>query len=315
MPPCDPQADPQTRALLERLQKVGSSAHFLFGHQNTGWSSQQVQSRVVESDVSRATNGDFPAVVGFNLAQRHNHRLKEAIVIARQHGAVLTFSWEAPNPSTGGTSHDKSGQPMKELMPGGAANAQWESWLVEVAAYLRTVGAPVLFRPFHENTAETYWWGRTGCSADEFKAAWKYTQTRLWELGAHNLLFVYSPAKPDRDYQQAFRYRYPGNEALDIVAFDYYGANDISRGLASCCTQAATFAASQGKVAAIAEFGVFGGMSASTDDEWFITAFLRGVQSAPACARIAYALTWTNAATSYYVPLPGQGTYSGFIEF
>ena len=191
---------------------------------------------------------------------------------------------------------------------------QWSTWLVEVADYFRSIDAPILFRPFHENTADTYWWGRSFCSADDFRAAWRFTQSRLWELGVHNLLFVYSPAKPDRDYQQAFKYRYPGSDALDIIAFDYYGANDISRGLASCCTQAAEFAASQGKVTAIAEFGVFGGMLAGASAHWFIETFLWGLQSAPACDRVAYALTWTNSASTYYVPLPGQFTYPGFLE-
>lgn len=121
---CDPRADLQTQALLETLYRVGESGSFLFGHQNTGWSNQKAQSRVVESDVTEATHGDFPAMVGFNLAHISNRNLMTAVDTAIQKGAVLTFSWEAPNPVTDGSSHDKAGQPVRELLPGGAANAK-----------------------------------------------------------------------------------------------------------------------------------------------------------------------------------------------
>ena len=124
MPPCDPHADSRTVALLDGLRRLGESSKFLFGHQNTGWSNQNAQSRVVDSDVTRATRGDFPGMVGFNLAQMRNRNLRNAIEAAKQRGAVLTFSWEAPNPVTGGSAHDKDGQPVREILPGGSANAK-----------------------------------------------------------------------------------------------------------------------------------------------------------------------------------------------
>ena len=39
---------------------------------------------------------------------------------------------------------------------------------------------------------------------------------RVWARGVHNLLFVYYPAKPDRDYYQAFHYRFPGVDGLSV---------------------------------------------------------------------------------------------------
>ncbi|KAL1499622.1 hypothetical protein AB1Y20_011821 [Prymnesium parvum] len=315
MAPCDPTASPRAQRLLEALRRVGESETFLFGHQNTGWSNQAAQSRVVESDVTVATRGDFPSLVGFNLAQARNGRLLEAVEVAKRWGAVLTFSWEAPNPVSGGSAHDRSGGALRAILPGGSANDKWNAWVDEIAAFFLRVDAPILFRPFHENTADVYWWGVCASAAD-FKAAWRYTQERLWSRGVHDLLFVYSPSKPDRDYQQAFTYRYPGAAAVDVVAFDYYGANDISRGLLSCCAQAARFAAAEGKPLAIAEFGVYGGLGAGASDGWFVESFSRPVRSDPACKRIAYALTWANSVQppSYYVPLPGQRAYESFLQ-
>ena len=51
MPPCDPHADAGSVALLDGLRRLGESDTFLFGHQNTGWSNQNAQSRVVESSL------------------------------------------------------------------------------------------------------------------------------------------------------------------------------------------------------------------------------------------------------------------------
>lgn len=142
----------------------------------------------------------------------------------------------------------------------------------------------------------------------------------LWNRGVHNVLFVYSPAKPDRDWYNAFRGRYPGADQVDVIAFDYYGENDISRGLASCCQQTAQFAAAEGKPVAIAEFGMQGGFGSkgahyTISPRWFLDAFMRPVLDSPACRRISYALTWTNAGPEkYYIPLPHQGAHPSFAE-
>ena len=111
---------------------------------------------------------------------------------------------------------------------------------------------------------------------------------------------MYSPAKPDRDWYKAFKGYYPGANEVDVIAFDYYGADDISRGLASCCQQTATFAESEGKPVAIAEFGMQGGFGSkgqqyTISSRWYVDSFLHPVMNSPACRRIAYALTWTNA--------------------
>ena len=48
---------------------------------------------------------------------------------------------------------------MKNLVPGGAANAQWRAWLDRVAAVCNSLApTPVLFRPFHEMYLKN-WWG------------------------------------------------------------------------------------------------------------------------------------------------------------
>ena len=317
--PVDQFASPPTVHLLARLHDIGNSDSFLFGHQNTGFSSQASQNRPVVSDILTSVGG-FPAVVGFNLASIRNRGLRTALLDAQRRGAILTASWEASNPLTGGNAHDTQNATVAALLAGGTATERWKQMLDEAADFLRSLQTPVLFRPFHENTGTSYWWAAGACSAEEYRRLWRLTQLHLWSRGAHNLLFVYSPAKPDRDWYGAFKGRYPGSDQVDVIAFDYYGADDISRGLASCCQQTATFAAAEGKPVAIAEFGMGGGFGSHGSQyvhspNWFINSFLHPVTSNPACRRIAYALTWTNAGPEkYYVPLPHQPAHPGFLE-
>ena len=320
MQPVDPEATPATARLLASLREVGASNAFLFGHQNTAFSSQSAQNRYVTSDVVTAT-GQYPAVVGFNLAQIKNRALRVALDEAKRHGAVLTASWEAVNPVTGGSAHDVEGNPVASILAGGPAAAQWHKMLDEVATFLRDLEVPVLFRPFHENTGTNYgyWWAES-CAARDFQQLWASTQQYLWQRGVHNLLFVYSPAKPDRDYKGAFIYRYPGASQVDVIAFDYYGEHDISRGLASCCKITAEFAHREGKPVAIAEFGWQGGFASKgpqiqVSPSWFTDSFLHPVLNTPECRSISYALTWTNAGPAkYYIPLPHQASFPGFME-
>ena len=317
--PVDPSHTSEAARLLIALREIGRSDKFLFGHQNTGFSSQHAQSVRVDSDLVKAV-GSYPAVVGFNLAQIHNQALRAALHEAQERGAVLTCSWEAPNPSTGGGPHDTSNHPVRQVLAGGPTAVRFEKMLDEISAFLKSLSGPVLFRPFHENTGTTYWWGASACSTEEFVALWRLTQTGLWKRDVHNLLYVYSPAKPDRDYNAAFKSRFPGADRIDVMAFDYYGTDDISRGLLSCCSLTAKFALTIDKPVAIAEFGMQGGFGAKgpnyrINPQWFVTSFLKPVLSDPACRAIAYALTWANAGEDkYYIPLPGQSTHPGLVE-
>ena len=319
--PIDQFATSATARLLARLHDIGESDSFLFGHQNTGFSTQTAQARFVVSDILTSVGG-FPAVVGFNLANLRNRALRTALQDAQRRGAVLTASWEATNPLTGGNAHDADNNTVASILAGGPATERWKQMLDEAADFLRSLDTPVLLRPFHENTGDRdgYWWAAGACTAEEYRRLWRLTQLRLWDRGAHNLLFVYSPAKPDRDWSRAFKAYYPGSAQVDVIAFDYYGADDISRGLASCCQQTAAFAAAEGKPTAIAEFGMQGGFGSkgsqyTVSPKWFMDSFLHPVLTSKACRRIAYALTWTNAAPNrYYVPLPHQSAHPSFVE-
>lgn len=98
------------------------------------------------------------------------------------------------------------------------------------------------------------------------------------------------------------------------------GQEDFHPELLRDCERVVRFARARGKLPAICEFGVAGGMqnlpSATTAANWYMDAFLSPLRASEACSRVAFAYTWRNSAeTSYWVPLPGQPGYPGFRAF
>jgi mannan endo-1,4-beta-mannosidase len=145
-----------------------------------------------------------------------------------------------------------------------------------VAAYaleLQEAGVPVLLRPFHENSGDFFWWGPSGCERDVtdhvgsydpaiFIENWQHVVEYLEGKGVHNILYIYSPNGADFDNEQKladgkgeyrpYRATYPGNDYVDIMAFDDYG--DIPTVLSDIAYVSA-FANETGKVGAGSEVG------------------------------------------------------------
>merc|ERR1711865_874992 len=66
---------------------------------------------------------------------------------------------------------------------------------------------------------------------------------------------------------------------------------------------------------ALGETGVKGGVQDVTNVYWFKTQMLEPMMGDSYCKRLAYALTYTNYKdTEYWVPIPGDTTYPGFLE-
>ena len=138
--PVDPLARSDAVALLSTLRTIGSSDALIFGHHNTNFFGQDWTTAVGDclpggvgptcnrSDVQLAV-GQQPGMVGYNLAwvTKGGGKVQELTILASaavKEGMILQLYWEANNPSTGGSAHDLSGNPVVELMPGGRANTQ-----------------------------------------------------------------------------------------------------------------------------------------------------------------------------------------------
>jgi len=96
--------------------------------------------------------------------------------------------------------------------------------LAEQLLILQENNIPIIFRPFHEaegynntdGSGAWFWWGSGG--AEVFKELWKLLYTTLTEeYGLHNLIWEVNLYT----YANSFEW-YPGDEYVDIVAYDKY---------------------------------------------------------------------------------------------
>jgi len=148
-------------------------------------------------------------------------------------GGLVTVMWQVSNPWTGQSAHDTSipGNFSDLYTDGTPMNRTYDRMLDELAeplADLQRAGVVVLFRPFHEQNGNWFWWGNKGSgsqpSADQFSALWRYTFDYMTTTkGLHNLLWVYcvnrSGGPTGSDDVLAFD---PGENYFDIVALDDY---------------------------------------------------------------------------------------------
>jgi mannan endo-1,4-beta-mannosidase len=148
-------------------------------------------------------------------------------------GGLVTVMWQVSNPWTGQSAHDTSipGNFSDLYSSGTPMNQTYDRMLDELAeplAELQQAGVVVLFRPFHEQNGNWFWWGNKGPgvapSADQFSALWRYTFNYMTNAkGLHNLLWVYCVNRNGGPTGStdvlAFN---PGKAFFDIVAIDDY---------------------------------------------------------------------------------------------
>jgi mannan endo-1,4-beta-mannosidase len=179
-------------------------------------------------------------------------------------GGLVAVSWQVSNPWTGKSAHDTNipGNFADLYTPGTPMNRTFDRMLDELAeplAQLQQAGVVVLFRPFHEQNGNWFWWGYKGPdgqpSADQFAALWRYTFNYLTSTkGLNNLLWVYcvnrSGGPDDRGDVLVFD---PGANYFDIVAIDDYKSipSDAPQNIQSAYDQITSL----GKPIALGEYG------------------------------------------------------------
>lgn len=152
-------------------------------------------------------------------------------------GRLITVSWHAKNPVTGGTAWDVTPVQLRALTNSATPEGKvWHRELDRIAAALgdlQKAGVVVLWRPFHEMNGRWFWWGnppdKTGPERrGDFVALWNHMRTYFRSTkGLKNLLWVYcasdgAHSASEKHPERAVGYYYPGPEACDIVALDSY---------------------------------------------------------------------------------------------
>jgi len=324
----DPKATDETKALFFNLRKLMGQG-LMMGHQDamayginadkSSWTNQDAKSDIKE------VCGDYPAVYGWelgcleldsscNLDHVNFGRMKFWIKEAYKRGGLITISWHANNPTNGENAWNTKGNAVHKVLPGGELAEKYKTWLNKVAAFLKDLNddagkpIPIIFRPYHENTGNWFWWGNMSDKA-EYKALWHYTISYFRDtLNIHNLLYAYSPINV---YTKAeYLDRYPGDECIDVIGLDNYGSND--KRFIKTLQIIAQIAVDRNKIPALTETGVN-----KQERATFWTEELLGqIKKDKLAKKVIYALAWRNAdQTQFFAPYPGHPIVSDFLKF
>ena len=325
--PIDKKATSKTRALYQHLLRYSQSDQVLFGHQDdlaygVKWNDEPGRSDVKES------GGSYPAVYGwdvsglgkpFNIDTVYFDRMIDWIREGYKRGGVITISWHMDNPVTGGNSWDNT-PAVDAILPGGEKHEFYKGRLDAFARFVKKLKVglftriPIVFRPFHEHTGSWFWWGKGNVSADSYKKLWQFTVEYLRdEKNLHHLLYAYSTDvfKSEADYLEY----YPGDEYIDILAFDdYHGirSRESLKEFTWRLKTVANMARKKNKIAALSETG----LETIPIADWWTTHLLQGVLDDPGAAHIAYMLVWRNGRSDHhYAPFNGHLSQPDFQKF
>lgn len=333
-----PARTPETETVLRNLHAFdfGSVDPFdrrvIVGQQDADVSNRASYGVKVTGDIERLT-GRAPALVSYELSnvdrgattmfdpaafRAGRAAMHDLIVEQHRRGVLVSLVWHLRCPKASPTENDwyspeacPADYRLDALRPGGAHFAEWRAMLDELAELLWSLKddegrlIPVLLRPFHEFTGNWFWWGRAS-SPSSYAAAFREMVTYLRDgRGLHDLLWVFCPDGPSDSY--GWTARYPGDDVVDVVAFDRYDHDDgrFARGYERDLREVEAFAEAHGKVAAVAEVGVDLESGVRTvDPQWFTRSVLAPLVSH---RHVAYVGLWRNAPWEKFVPEPNDG--------
>ncbi len=304
-------------ALLQRLKSL-SARGIMFGHQDDPFYGLDWDDRDAaggHSDVL-ATQGDYPAVMGFELGGIEMGdaksldsvpfaRIREEVLAHVRRGGIATISWHPRNPLTGGTAWDnKNAAVVRSILPGGSQHQKFQTWMQRLSSFLQSLkdeqGQPVpfIFRPWHENNGGWFWWGKGLCTAEEFKALWNCLQDRLLADGLTNIVWSWSPnyGMKEDDFDT-----YPGDDRVDIIGLDAYqqrnGEEAFINTLGQDLTRLCNYAKKANRLVALTECGY----QNLPDPTWWTRVLKPQIEKFP----LSYFLVWRNADhRQYFAPAP-----------
>jgi hypothetical protein len=342
--PADPRATAATRTVLANLHSFdfGSTDPFdrriLVGQQEADVSNRSANGLSLVPSAFEELAGRAPALVSYELSHLYKTStsafdaaafragapaLRARILEHHASGTLVSLVWHLKCPKAHATDADKFAPGdcprdyrLEELLERkgdgtrGAHFVEWRAMLDALTDFLWSLKdeqgqlVPVQLRPFHELTGNWFWWGRDN-GGGAYAAVWREMVTYLRDgRGLHNALWVFCPAAPSDSGFESF---YPGDDYVDVVAFDRYDFGDgaFARGYEADLRRVGSFARGHRKVAAVAEVGTDLGRRGNADPTWFTRAMLAPLRSAG--RSFAYVAIWRNAPWEKFVPEPGDG--------
>jgi mannan endo-1,4-beta-mannosidase len=338
----DDEATDATRSLFAYLRDVRGQG-MLFGHQHTTDYGETFAERDGTSSDVLAATGDYPAVFGFDTliiegrerpGRLDNTREENALILAdsireaHDVGAISTLSVHMENFVTGGDFYDTSGDTLRAVLPGGSHHDDLVEYLDLIALAADNAVdengdlIPVLFRPWHENAGSWFWWGAAFGTPGEYRELFRFTVEYLRDVkGVHNFLYGFSPGSGFGGDAETYLRTYPGDDFIDLLGYDVYdeaASPAFLDGLTTDLAMIADLADERGKISALTEFGITGGVQPDGENAnptWY-TDVLGAIEADPGASRTAYMLTWANfgESTTPYTPTEGE-MLADFLDY
>ncbi len=265
----------------------------------------------------KAISGEVPAILAWEIYTQQTAAANKAAMLSDLNahmsaGGIVGLHDHPGNPVTStlfdtgytgaGTGYaDRSGSPVAAIKSGGAKNADYLSYLDEVASIISAINGPVLYRPFHEINGNWFWWNGSDRRADMI-LVWQQTVNYLRTTkGLHNVLFVLNfdanGDLSDAAYGgQALSMWWPGAAYVDVISLDYYPSGspatlDTAR-FKAAYGEVVALAAQYGRPIGISEYGAQSGVAQTQSDFWW---WSFGVPLLAKYPEIRFFCTWNGA--------------------
>ncbi len=246
----DSKATDETKALMKYLKSVYGS-HIISGQQEIYGGGNDGDSEL-EFNYIKDKTGKLPAIRGFDFMNYNplygweDGTTERAIEWAKEKNGIVTASWhinvpiDFENYELGDAvdwkqctykNYQESNSTFNTanvLVEDSKERAYFEEAMKDLAEQLlklQDAGVPIIFRPLHEaqgnegnygNGTSWFWWGDRG--SDVYKEIWKLLYNTLTETyGLHNIIWEFN----SYNYSNSPTW-YPGDEYVDIVAYDKY---------------------------------------------------------------------------------------------
>lgn len=333
----DQKSTHETQKLYQYLKSIKGKA-MLFGHQNT--TSDGVTLKDHSGDYSDVENvvGDFPAVYGWDTlaligVEGTFNELKVWIEKAARRGGIITVSGHMLNPVTDGLFNDTRGNAVTEILK--FKGEPYEKFRAHLDLFAQLADCvklpngqpvPIIFRPFHENSGDWFWWGKAHCSKEEYLELFQYTVNYLKDTKElHHLIYAYSP-NGHFESKEDYLDRYPGDDYIDIVGFDVYHDKPQRddgwlEAFIKDCQIISAIANERDIVGAITEVGLrwnaMDGLAPTNNmiPDWY-TWLLSALKKDEQARQMVYMLNWWNGANGrFWVPYKGHEMAEDFIRF
>lgn len=342
--PAETEGVTPAEALLARMDTLRNHG-YLYGHQDDPFYGITWEWEKNDRSDTKELVGDYPAVMGFELGGIEMGDLKnldsvpfnwmqEEIIKHHQRGGIITISWHPRNPLNGKTAWIESDlkeyaealaagkdsselidpkQTVASIIEGGALHDKMMGWLDKVVDFMSGLKTPegemvpVIFRPWHENTGNWFWWGEANCTNEQYKALWNMTQDYMNEKLPGMFVWSYSPSP--RSIEHLLE-RWPGDDRVQLFGIDAYqwgSEEDFMHQLEYGLDLMMDYTKDHPMLIAVTECGRVN----SDIPDWWTRVFHPIASKYPIC----YCLPWRNAAKEHFGASKDAPTAEDFIKF